>query len=85
MILANGLLGIAFAAANLIYAHFGNTSPHETTWTPLWLTFFNAEYVKTIGPDFGLTVPNFSFYFFLALLLVNVFFLIKLGRANRQA
>ena len=82
MILVNAILGISFVVANLIYAYFGNTSPHQALWSPLWLTFYNAQKAAT-GGDISVQELNFSFYFFWALLLINVYFLIKLGQTNR--
>jgi hypothetical protein len=84
MILVNAVLGTSFGIANLIYAYFGNTSPHQTLWSPLWLTFHNAQAAATIG-DIGAQTPNFSFYFFWALLLINVYFLFKLGRTHQPS
>ena len=79
MILVNAFLGFLFVVSNLIYDYFGNMPSHHALWSPLWLTFYNYQAAATIG-DFGVQEPNFSFYFFWALLLTNVYFLIKLGR-----
>ena len=79
MILVNVLLSFLFGVSNLIYAYFGSTKPTDILWSPFWLTFYNSQAAATIG-DVGVPEPNFSFYFFWALLFINVYFLIKLGR-----
>jgi len=77
MILANAVIALLFALANYVYAYFG-AWPHETIWNPFWLTFYTPN-----ADDVGAQQPNFSLYFFFILLLVNVYFLIRLGR-NRS-
>jgi hypothetical protein len=79
MILVNVLLGILFVVCNLIYAYFGSIKPTDILWSPLWLTFYNSHAAAIIG-DLGVPEPNFSFYFFWALLLINVYFLIRLSK-----
>jgi hypothetical protein len=81
MLLANILLGTAFLVVNLVYAYAASVRPTMILWSPLWLTFYNAEAAARIG-DLGAQRPNFGFYLFWALLLINVYFLIKLGRTN---
>jgi hypothetical protein len=80
MILINFLLGFFFIVANLVYDYFGNAPSHHAVWSPLWLTFYNYQAAATIG-DVGAQEPNFSFYFFWALLFVNVYFLFRLQRS----
>jgi len=84
MILANVLLGFLFVVFNLIYAYFGNTHPSNTLWSPLWLTFYNYEYAAQFGHFLGVQEPNFSFYFFWAVLLVNVYFIVRLQRSKEK-
>ena len=83
MILVNVLLGISFIVSNLFYAYFASIRPTDILWSPLWLTFYNAQAAATIG-DVGHPEPNFGFYFFWALMLVNVYFLIALGRQKNN-
>lgn len=78
MVLANALLGLLFVVANLIYDYFGNMPSHHALWSPLWLTFSNY---RVVG-DVGVPEPNFSFYFFWALLLINVYFIVRLQRSK---
>ncbi len=79
MILVDILLVFLFVVSNLIYLYFGSLRPTDILWSPLYLTFYNSQAAATIG-DVGAQEPNFSFYFFWALLLVNVYFLIVLGK-----
>ena len=79
MILVDVLLGFLFVVCNLIYLYFGSLRPTDILWSPLFLTFYNSQAAATIG-DVGAREPNFSFYFFWVLLLVNVYFLIVLSR-----
>jgi hypothetical protein len=79
MILVDVLLGFFFIVSNLIYDYFGNMPSHNALWSPLWLTFYNYN---PITDDVGVREPNFSFYFFWALLLVNVYFIIRLQRSK---
>jgi hypothetical protein len=77
MILVNALLGSFFLVSNYIYYYFANRfEGHGVLWSPLWLTFRNFQ----VPNDMGALEPNFSFYFFWALLLINIYFLIVLGR-----
>jgi hypothetical protein len=78
MIFVNLLLGLFFAISNLIYDYFGNMPSHDTLWSPLWLTFYNS-----IEKGIGAQEPNFSFYFFWVLMIVNVYFIYKLQRSNQ--
>ncbi len=75
------LLGFLFVVFNLIYFYFGNRSPTETVWSPLWLTFYNRQVAAQFG-DVGSAQPNFSFYFFWVLLAVYVYFLFRLQRVQ---
>ena len=79
MILFNVLLGFLFVVSNLIYDYFGNMPSHHAFWSPLWLTFQNYS---PMADDVGAQEPNFSFYFFWVLLIVNVVFLIRLQRSK---
>lgn len=81
MIFVNLLLGFFFIISNFIYDYFGNMPSHHVLWNPLWLTFYNYSEVVD---DVGAKEPNFGFYFFWALLLVNVYFIIRLQR-NKEA
>jgi hypothetical protein len=81
MIFVNVLLGFFFVVFNLIYDYFGNMPSHHALWSPLWLTFYNYRAAAEIG-DIGAQEPNFSFYFFWALLLVNVYFIVRLQRSK---
>lgn len=82
MLAVNAVLGVAFVAANLIYVYFAGLHPTTIIWSPLLLTWYNPQAAATIG-DFGSPEANFSFYFFWTLLLVNVYFLVLLGRKTR--
>ncbi len=79
MILVNALIGFFFIVSNFAYDYFGNMVPHHTLWSPLWLTWYNYQ----IPDDVGAQQPNFSFYFFWVLLLVNVYFIVRLQK-NRE-
>ena len=81
MIAANAVLGALFLLCTFIYAYFASIRPTTVVWGPCTLTFYNPEAAATIG-DVGSTEPNFSFIIFWALLLINVYFLIKLSRAK---
>ena len=80
MIIANIVLAVLFVLANIVYAYLGNTPPHSTIWTPFWLTFYTPGV-----DDVGVKEPNFSFYFFWAILLINIYFLISLSRTVKQS
>jgi hypothetical protein len=82
MIFVNSLLGFFFVVSNLVYDYFGNMPSHHTLWSPLWLTFYNYVFAEQFGGDAGSQEPNFSFYFFWALLLVNVYFIFRLQRSK---
>ena len=77
MIYVNVLLGFFFVVSNLVYDYFGNMQSHYALWSPLWMTFYNSNIV-----DLGAQEPNFSFYFFWALLLINVYFIVRLQRSK---
>jgi hypothetical protein len=82
MIFVNILLGFLFIVLNYVYYYFANRFEGlGALWSPLWLTFYNFKAAATIG-DFGAQEPNFSFYFFWALLLINVYFIIVLQRGK---
>ena len=78
MIFVNVLLGFFFVAFDLIYNYFGNMPSHHALWSPLWLTFYNYQ----IPDSLGVPEPNFSFYFFWALLFVNFYFIVRLQRSK---
>jgi|GEM_PF-3621278 hypothetical protein len=80
MITVDIVLACLFIIANLIYAYLGNTPPHNTLWTPFWLTFYTPGV-----DDVGSKEPNFGFYLFWAVLLINIYFLISLGRTVKQS
>jgi hypothetical protein len=79
MLAVNAVFAVAFIVANLFYVYFSGLHPTTIIWSPLQLTWYNPQAAATIG-DVGSAEPNFSFYFFWALLLINGCFLIKLGR-----
>jgi hypothetical protein len=79
-IINNVILGFSFVVSNLIYSYFGNMPSHQTLWNPLWLTFYN---VGPAADDTGAREPNFSFYFFWVLLIVNLYFIIKLSSESK--
>jgi len=81
MVLVNVLLGFLFIIANLVYDYFGNAPSHHAVWSPLWLTFYNYQVVGDVGAQ----EPNFSFYFFWTLLLVNVYFLFRLQKISNNS
>ena len=81
MIFVNILLAFLFIAVNLIYNYFDSIRPTVIVWSPFWLTFYNPQAAATIG-DVGSPEPNFSFYFFWALLLANVYFIVRLQRSK---
>ena len=78
--LANVLLGAIFVILNLA-CYYDSIVPTVIYWSPLWLTFYNAELLRTFG-DFGRMVPNFSFYLFWVLMAVNAYFFLKLKRQD---
>jgi hypothetical protein len=78
MIAANVILGVLFILFNFIYDYFGNPAGHHAVWSPLWLTFYNSQAAATIG-DVGAQNPNFSFYFFWAAIILNVYFIYRLS------
>jgi hypothetical protein len=82
MILVNVLLGFLFVVFNLIYDYFANSPSHQALWSPLWLYFYNYVFAAQFGGDILAPEPNFSFYFFWALLLVNVYFIVRLQRSK---
>jgi len=83
MILVNILLGLLFLVLNYVYYYFANRFEGlGALWSPLWLTFYNFKAAATIG-DFGSQEPNFSFYFFWVLMIVNVYFIYRLQRGNQ--
>ena len=76
MLFVNALIGFLFLFTNYVYYYFANRfEGHGVIWSPLWLTFRNFRI-----PDFGAPEPIFSFYFFWALLIVNVYFLFRLSK-----
>jgi hypothetical protein len=81
MILVNALMGSLFIVFNIIYDYFANMPTPQALWSPLWLHFYNAVIAAQTG-DVGVQEPNFSFYFFWALLLINVYFIIRLQRST---
>ena len=76
MIFANILLGLLFILFNFIYDYFGNPAGHHALWSPLWLTFYNYQ----APSDIGVQEPNFSFYFFWASIIINVYFIFRLQK-----
>jgi hypothetical protein len=81
MILVNALMGSLFIVFNIIYDYFANMPTNHALWSPLWLRFYNYVIAAQFG-DVGVQEPNFSFYFFWTLLLINVYFIIRLQRSK---
>ena len=80
MIFVNALLGFSFLVSNYIYYYFAvRFDGHGVIWTPLWLIFRNFQ----VPDDMGAVEPNFSFYFFWVLMIVNIYFLFRLQRSNQ--
>jgi hypothetical protein len=77
MILVNILLSLLFIAFNFMYNSLV-TGDIRAIWSPLSITFYN---VRSFG-DVGLAYPNFAFYFFLVLMIVNVYFILRLQRSK---
>jgi hypothetical protein len=77
MIFIDGLLGNLFVVFNFLYSSLAN-GDHRALWSPLSLTFYN---VHSIG-DVGLSYPNFAFYFFWILMIVNLYFIFKLQQSK---
>jgi hypothetical protein len=77
MLLVNVLLSLLFVAFNFMYSSL-STGDHRALWGPLSITFYN---VRSFA-DIGLTYPNFAFYFFWVLMIVNVYFIFRLQRSK---
>ena len=78
MIFANILLGLLFLVVNYIYYYFAtNFEGHGVLWSPLWLTYYNFRIESLGSPE-----PNFSFYFFWILMIVNVYFIYSLQKSK---
>jgi hypothetical protein len=80
MILVNVVLGLLYVVLNMAYYLYGYSEGYAVQWTPLWLWFYNYQYSVTMQPDFGITIPNFSFYLFWIAIAVNLCFVVILGR-----
>ena len=81
MLCINVLLAILFAVCNLIYVYFGSRFPTNILWSPLWLTYYNAQEAAQLGHTLGVQEPNFGFYFFWILMVVNIYFLFRLQKS----
>ncbi len=79
MIFVNILLGLLFIAFNFIYSSLA-TGDHRALWSPLWLTFYNTRAIGDIGAEY----PNFAFYFFWVLMIVNVYFISRLRSSETR-
>ena len=79
MIFVNILLGLLFLVVNYVYYYFARFDGHGILWSPLWLTFYNFS---PIVDDVGAQEPNFSFYFFWILMVVNVYFIYLLQKSK---
>jgi|WetSurSiteA1Bulk_404760.scaffolds.fasta_scaffold219338_2 hypothetical protein len=77
MIFVNILLGLLFVAFNFMYSNLA-TGEHRGLWGSLWITFYN---IHSVG-DIGVQYPNFAFYFFWVLMIVNVYFVYRLQRSK---
>jgi len=78
MLLVNAFLGFLFIITNFIYDYFGNMPSHHALWSPLSIIFYNYTF-----PSIGAVEPNFSFYFFWVLMIVNMYFLFRLQKSNQ--
>ena len=84
MILANIILSLLFVALNFAFGYFANLPSIHAQWNPLWLTYYNFDYLAQMGGEIVAPIPNFSFYFFWISIAVNLYFIIKLGR-NKES
>ena len=82
-IIVNVVLGLLFVVANFVFDYFANAPYHHALWSPLWLTFYNYQAAATIG-DIGVQEPNFSFYFFWILMIVNIYFILRLQKKKQM-
>jgi hypothetical protein len=81
MLLVNAIAGILFLITNYVYFYFATRfDGHEVIWSPLWLTYYNAKEAAQLGHTLGAPEPNFGFYFFWAILAINIYFLYRLQR-----
>lgn len=76
----NAILGLLFVVSNFVFGYFANLPDIHALWNPLWLTYYNFDYLAQMGGEIVAPIPNFSFYFFWASIAVNLYFIIKLGR-----
>lgn len=82
MILVNVVLGLLYVVSNFIFGYFANLPSIIAQWSPLWLTFYNYDYIAEFGGEIVAPIPNFSFYFFWVSIAVNLYFIVKLGRSK---
>ncbi len=79
MILANVVLVTVCVVLNWAYYLYGYDPGHAVQWTPLFLRFYNYQLP---GGDFGITIPNFTFYLFWAAVAVDVYTTVNLQRSR---
>ncbi len=79
MILANIVMGAVCVVLNWAYYLYGYEPGHAVQWTPLWLRFYNYQLP---GGDIGITIPNFTFYLFWAVVAMNIYFIVDLRRSR---
>jgi len=82
VILVNVLLCGLFVVCNFVFGYFANLPSIHAQWNPLWLTYYNFDYLAQMGGEIVAPIPNFSFYFFWISIAVNLYFIIKLGRSR---
>jgi hypothetical protein len=85
MIFVNILLGLLFLVVNYVYYYFANRfDGHGVLWSPLWLNFYNFS---PTADDVGAQEPNFGFYFFWILMIVNVYsiYLLQKSKETKQS
>ncbi len=82
MISVNIVLGASFLICNYVYFYFINRfDGHAALWSPLSLTFVNMKEISDVGSTIGVLEPNFSFYFFWVVMVVNIYFLYRLQKS----
>jgi hypothetical protein len=76
-IVVNSILGLLFVSLNFVFYYYDHLREGIVVlWNPLWLTFFSF---RSIG-DIGIQYPNFAFYLFWVLMVVNLLFILMMSR-----
>ena len=65
----------------LIFYFINRFDGHAALWSPLSLTFVNMKEISDVGSTIGVLEPNFSFYFFWVVMVVNIYFLYRLQKS----